>query len=61
MEEEFYKTALMAGCAAYMAPELLLLGDDEDVHEVFTKASDIYAFAMNCFEVSHAGHLTYPC
>jgi len=47
-----YSTQLLAGSAAYMAPELLS-PDDVDVDELFSKNSDVYAFGMLCFKVSH--------
>jgi serine/threonine protein kinase len=49
--EEGYSTQLLAGSAAYMAPELLS-PTDADVDELFSKKSDIYAFGMLCFKVS---------
>jgi len=49
--EECYKTNLPAGFAPYMAPELLPLIDEVNVDELFSKHSDVYAFAMCCFEI----------
>ena len=49
----FYSTPLMAGTAKYMAPELLPLTDEVDIDELFSKMSDVYAFGILCFEVSH--------
>lgn len=40
----------MAGCAAYMAPELLATAE-VNVDELFSMKSDIYAFAMLCQKV----------
>jgi serine/threonine protein kinase len=50
-----YSTALLAGSAAYMAPELFPTGE-VNIDELFSKESDIYAFAMVCIMVS----LKYP-
>jgi serine/threonine protein kinase len=47
-----YSTQMFAGSAPYMAPELFPL-TDVDVDNLFSKKSDIYAFGMLCFEVSH--------
>jgi serine/threonine protein kinase len=49
----FYSTPLMAGTAKYMAPELLPPTDEVDIDELFSKKSDVYAFGILCFEVSH--------
>lgn len=52
--EKGYSTSLLAGCASYMAPELFPTSEPEvDVDALFSKDSDVYAFAMVCFEVSH--------
>ena len=48
-----YSTALVAGCAPYMAPELFP-EDERIVDQLFSPSSDIYAFGMLAFEVS--GH-----
>lgn len=45
-----YSTALVAGCIPYMAPELFP-EDETNVDELFSPASDIYAFSMLAFEV----------
>jgi serine/threonine protein kinase len=53
--EAGYATALVAGSAPYMAPELFPFTEAEvEVDELFSKQSDVYAFAMVCFEVSYA-------
>lgn len=57
--EAVYRTAFMAGSAPYMAPELLPSADVVDMHDLFSKQSDVYAFAMSCFEVSCAAQLTF--
>ena len=46
-----YSTALVAGCAPYMAPELFP-EDERIVDQLFSPSSDIYAFGMLAFEVS---------
>ena len=46
-----YSTALVAGCAPYMAPELFH-EDESIVSQLFSPSSDIYAFSMLAFEVS---------
>ena len=46
-----YSTALLAGSAAYMAPELFPRGE-VNIDELFSKESDIYAFGMVCVMVS---------
>jgi len=46
-----YSTALVAGCSAYMAPELFP-EDESIVDQLFSPSSDIYAFGMLAFEVS---------
>lgn len=48
--EAGYSTALLAGCAPYMAPELFP-EDDMSVDNLFTPWSDIYAFGMLAFEI----------
>jgi serine/threonine protein kinase len=48
--ESGYSTAFLAGYAPYMAPELFPSGDVE-VDTLFSKKSDVYAFAMVCFEI----------
>jgi len=48
--EAGYSTALLAGCAPYMAPELFP-EDDTSVDNLFTPWSDIYAFGMLAFEI----------
>jgi hypothetical protein len=45
-----YSTALLAGCAPYMAPELFP-EDDTSVDSLFSLQSDVYAFGMLAFEV----------
>lgn len=63
---EGYSTLLVAGCAEYMAPELLLDDEDEGEDEnegatngpPFSKMSDVYAFSMLMFQVSAQGYLT---
>jgi serine/threonine protein kinase len=47
-----YSTALLAGSAAYMAPELFPTGE-VNIDELFSTKSDVYAFGMFCFEVSY--------
>ena len=47
-----YSTQMLAGSAAYMAPELFPL-TDANVDNLFSKKSDVYAFGMLCFEVIH--------
>jgi serine/threonine protein kinase len=42
-----------AGTLRWQAPELLR--DDDEVLNTNTMATDIYAFAMVCYEVSHIG------
>jgi serine/threonine protein kinase len=57
--EAGYSTALMVGSAEYMAPELFPSSEpDVNVDKLFSKQSDVYAFAMVCFEVRHAVLLT---
>ena len=51
-----YSTALLAGCAPYMAPELFP-EDDMSVDNFFTPWSDIYAFGMLAFEVRDSRRL----
>jgi serine/threonine protein kinase len=46
-----YSTALVAGCAPYMAPELFP-EDERIVDQLFSPSSDIYAFGMLAFEVN---------
>ena len=41
----------VAGCAAYMAPELFPSDDDINVDKMFSKESDVYAYAMLCQKV----------
>lgn len=48
--EAGYSTALLAGCAPYMAPELFP-EDDTSVDSFFTPHSDVYAFGMLAFEI----------
>jgi len=48
--EAGYSTALLAGCAPYMAPELFP-EDDISVDNLFTPWSDIYGFGMLSFEI----------
>jgi serine/threonine protein kinase len=50
--EAGYSTALLAGSAAYMAPELFPIGE-VGIDDLFSKESDVYAFGMVCFEVSY--------
>jgi len=45
-----YSTQMLAGSAAYMAPELFPL-TDANVDNLFSKKSDVYAFGMLCFEI----------
>jgi len=45
-----YSTALVAGCAPYMAPELFP-EDERIVDQLFSPSSDIYAFGMLAFEM----------
>jgi len=45
-----YSTALVAGCAPYMAPELFP-EDERLVDQLFSPSSDIYAFGMLAFEI----------
>jgi len=55
-----YSDVLVGGAAAYMAPELFPL-TDVHVDNLFSKESDVYAFGMLCFEVSHTFHrISYP-
>jgi len=48
--EAGYSTALLAGCAPYMAPELFP-EDDISIDNIFTPWSDTYAFGMLAFEI----------
>ena len=48
-----FSTTIFAGHVSYMAPELLTPDDSVDTDELFSKKSDIYAFGMLCFKVSH--------
>jgi len=45
-----YSTALVAGYAPYMAPELFP-EDESNVDQLFSPSSDIYAFGMLAFEI----------
>jgi len=45
-----YSTPILAGRAAYMAPELFP-ANEVNMNELFTKKSDVYAFGMLCFEI----------
>jgi serine/threonine protein kinase len=47
-----FSTTMFVGHISYMAPELLPPDDSDDIDELFSKKSDIYAFGMLCFEVS---------
>lgn len=50
--EDGYSTAIVAGLAAYMAPELHWQTEDDVIPDkFFSTASDVYAFGMLCFEV----------
>jgi serine/threonine protein kinase len=49
--DESCKTKLPAGFAPYMAPELLPPDDKVNVDDLFSKHSDVYAFAMCCFKI----------
>jgi serine/threonine protein kinase len=49
----FYSTPLMAGTAQYMAPELLNPTEEVDIDELFSKQSDVYAFGILSYEVTH--------
>jgi serine/threonine protein kinase len=51
-EAGYISTGLLVGSAAYMAPELFPT-EEVNIDELFSKRSDIYAFGMICFEVSH--------
>ncbi|KIM73795.1 hypothetical protein PILCRDRAFT_80709, partial [Piloderma croceum F 1598] len=51
--EAGYSTQMLAGSAAYMAPELFP-STEVNVDNLFSKESDVYAFGILCFEVSHA-------
>jgi serine/threonine protein kinase len=55
--EPGFSTNLIAGVPSYMAPELFSTRMEVDMNELFSKQSDVYAFAMSCFEVSHAMQL----
>ena len=47
-----FDTKAVAGSAAYMAPELTPGGDDNvNVDKMFSKESDVYAYAMLCQKV----------
>jgi len=53
-----YSTQTLAGSAAYMAPELFL-STNVDVDK--SKNSDVYAFGILYFEVSHIFYqMSYP-
>jgi serine/threonine protein kinase len=54
MGDPVFSTPLVAGLAKYMAPELLPASGEVNVDELFSKKSDIYAFAMFCFEASES-------
>ena len=48
-----YSTQILAGSAAYMAPELFPPSEvNVNVDDLFSKKSDVYAFGMLCYEVS---------
>lgn len=52
--EKGFSTAFLAGCAQYMSPELLTSEPEVNVDALFSRNSDVYAFAMVSFEVSRA-------
>lgn len=55
IRELSYTAALLPGSAPYMAPELFPSDEWEgDMDKLFSKPSDVYAFSMVSFEVSHA-------
>jgi serine/threonine protein kinase len=58
--EAIDRTTFVGGSIQYMAPELLP-ENDVDVDGLFSKQSDVYAFAMSCFEVSNAAKPTSLC
>lgn len=51
LDELGFDTKSLAGCAAYMAPELFPTDDSVDVDVMFSKESDVYAYAMLCQKV----------
>ena len=53
MGKAVFNTTLFAGHISYMAPELLAQSDPVEIDKLFSKKSDIYAFGMICFRVSH--------
>ncbi|KZP25885.1 kinase-like protein [Athelia psychrophila] len=46
-----YSTPLFTGSTRHLAPEFFRNNVEVDVDTIFCKATDIYAFAMVCFEV----------
>ena len=46
-----FDTQSLAGCAAYTAPELLSTDSNVNVDVLFSKKSDVYAYAMLCQKV----------
>jgi len=51
LEETGYTTRLQAGAMRYMAPELILETETENVGLPLTRWSDMYAFSMSVFEI----------
>jgi hypothetical protein len=48
-----YGSVVMTSFVPYTAPELFPLAEDVELAQRSLRQSDVYAFAMVCFEVGH--------